>query len=284
MESAKVLQQEIVDDLRNHRIKLPNIPDVMYRIRDALMEEGKSFEEIGKIVQLDQSLTTRLIQVSNSPLFRGVSKVNTAQAAISWLGLSVVRNLATSLALKNAYTGNEPRVKRLLSEVWAESCRVSAISQVLGSVTVGIKPDKALLAGMIHNIGVLPFVNYLERYPELLNNGTQLHHVMGKLQGKLGAVLLRHWQFDEAFYDVPLAVEDLQYESGDSKPGYADIVLVAKVHSRFGRKGGEKAVASLPMMPAFQKLPIRHLGPSGSMEVLEKSKGEIETLMNVLRG
>lgn len=107
---------------------------------------------------------------------------------------------------------------------------------------------------------------------------------MTQLQGKLGAVLLRHWQFDEEFHDIPLAVNNLHYESGSSKPCYADILLVAKVHSRFGRKGADEALAVLPTMPAFLKLPMHHFWPRGSLEVLEKSSAEIDALVALLKG
>ncbi len=284
MESILALKQEVVADFRAKRLKLPNIPSVMGRINDALRDEDKSFHQVGRLVQLDQVLTSRLIQISNSPMFRRGSKVETPQRAISHLGLNVVRNLVTALVLKHAYEGKNPRVRRLLNEVWSQSCQVSAISQVLGKLTVGLQPDKAMLAGIVHNIGILPLIPYLERYPDLLTPEALQSPLMLQLQGKLGAALLRRWQFDEELYDIPWLVSDLQYDSGDSKPGYADVVLVAIVHSRLGRAGGKGAMATLPNMPAFSKLPISKLGPDGSLEILEQSKQEIEGLMRLLRG
>jgi HD-like signal output (HDOD) protein len=281
MDSIQALQHEIVEDLRAKRLVLPNIPAVMARIHQALMDDERSFHEVGRLVQLDQVLTSRLIQIANSPLFRRGTRVETPQLALSHLGLKVVRNLVTTLMLKNAYQGQAPRVRRLLNEVWTESCRVSAICHVLGGVTMGLQADKAMLAGIIHNIGILPLVPYLERHPDFLTT-TVLHSPgMAQLQGKLGAALLHHWQFDEELYNIPLLISDLQYDSGESTPGYADIVLVAIVHSRLGRQGESFALSD---MPAFQKLTVSRLGPSGSLEILEQSRQEIEGLMSLLRG
>lgn len=40
MESIRALQQEIIDDLRAGTIKLPSIPNVMFRICEALTKRS----------------------------------------------------------------------------------------------------------------------------------------------------------------------------------------------------------------------------------------------------
>lgn len=283
MASLEMLKREIIEDLREHSIKLPNIPEVMLRIREALMDDGQSFQKMGRVVQLDQSLASRLIHIANSQVYRGSNSVSTSQAAISRIGLVAVRNIASSLVLKNAYHGKHPTLRRMLNRVWAEGCRVSAISYVLARVTPGLKADKAMLAGTVHNIGALPFVHYLEGHPELLSDEAQLTQTLQAVQGKLGTLLLRQWKFEEDLCIIPQAVSSLQYESGGSKPNYADIVLVAKVHARFLAQGCDRAPEILARMPAFSKMPIRHLGDSGCLELIEKSKQEIDELMAILK-
>jgi len=77
-------------------------------------------------------------------------------------------------------------------------------------------------------------------------------------------------------------VNDWMRNTGE-KADYADIVLVAKVHSLFGKEEST-SVPPLTEMPAFQKLPLSHLGPGGSIELLNQAQGEVDAILKILNG
>ena len=284
MDVAKQLKEIIIRDYKTGNLKLPAIPDVLFRVREMLMDESQSIENISQVVQIEHALSTRLLQIVNSPLYRSRKPITSCSEAIARLGLAATQNLATSLALKNSYLGNNVDTQRWMRKAWEESCRVAAISQALGSVTVGLSADRAMLAGMIHNIGILPLIHYLDRFPEFLADTPRVEKLLGGLQGKMGTLLLRYWKFDEELAVIPAHMDDWMYDSGNRRPQYLDIVLVARAHSMIQEHSSEFRPEMLTQMTAFLKLPFSKLGPAGSFELLERSREQVEYLYRLLYG
>jgi HD-like signal output (HDOD) protein len=275
------LQKQLLQDYRDGRLALPSMPEVAWRIRDAVGREDRSLGEVARLVQLDPALAARLVQIANSPRYRTAHPVKDCLGAVTRLGIEATRNLATSLALRNVYQGDNAAVRRYLREAWLESCRVGAVCQVLASVTPGLKPDRALLAGLVHNIGVLPALQYFERFPELMDDSGRLDEVVAWVRGHLGGLLLRHWRFDPALAAVA-EQSDAWWRKGEAEPDYVDLVLVARVFAHFGQAEALGA-PSLDEMPAFLKFPISRFGPDAALQTLQEAQREIAGMIRTLQ-
>ncbi|KRT59353.1 HDOD domain-containing protein, partial [endosymbiont of Ridgeia piscesae] len=55
----------------NHKLTLPTLPEVALRVRDSVEREESTAKSIADIVATDAALSARLLQVANSPLYRG---------------------------------------------------------------------------------------------------------------------------------------------------------------------------------------------------------------------
>lgn len=284
MERFKALQRRLLEDYRAGRLKLPTLPEVALHIREHMADESMSVQQLAKVIQADPALAVRLVQVANSPAFRGVVPISSCMTAISRLGLDVARNLSTALALSNAFTSDNPRLRRLMRQTWQQSCVMGAIAHTLVPFAPGLRAERALLAGLVHNIGMLPLLAYLGDYPELLEQEGILWEGLYRIQGPLGSELLRQWQFDAALVNIPRHSRDWNYESGGGNPDYVDLVLVAQAHGCFG-KGlpGLLKPPPLEAIPAFHKFSLAEAGPDVSLRVLEQSKQEIMALVQALQ-
>ena len=56
------------DDLNNNRIVLPTLPEVALKIRDVVQDPDSSAAKVAITIGADPVITTKLIQVPNSPL------------------------------------------------------------------------------------------------------------------------------------------------------------------------------------------------------------------------
>lgn len=278
------LTTRIREDARLGRLQLPTLPDVAFKIRRALEDEEQNAYRIARIVQLDPALSARLLQVANSARYLGSTKVSDVREAIARLGLVATRNLAVALSLHHVFRCSQPGLRRYLVDLWKDSCRVAAVANVLAAITPGLKADLALLGGLTHNIGTLPLAPYLQDFPELQRDTDALDLILGRLRSRLGSALLRHWGFDEQLIPIPQEADDWLRDSGSEQPDYVDVVLVSRVHARFGQKGGSAMLRSLGTMPAFQKFPISRLGPDASIQLIQEAQGEIGAMMHLLRG
>ncbi len=66
---------------------LPNLPDAVLRIRRAIQDPNCDLTQIEWIIQTDPALSSFLIQVANSPLYRGWRRIQDLKQAISLFGL-----------------------------------------------------------------------------------------------------------------------------------------------------------------------------------------------------
>ena len=93
-----------------------------------------------------------------------------------------------------------------------------------------IKSDEAMLAGLIHNIGMLPILMKAEDTPELLQDTRLLDDVIDRLHNKIGAAILESWDFSETLVAVPREYSNLEWDS-ENGPDLVDIVQVAHIQS-----------------------------------------------------
>ena len=274
------LLQRILGDAKNGRLRLPSLPDLAHKVRTAVNDPRRSAGDIARVVQFDPALAARLIQIANSPLYRGTKKFDNCHSAITRMGMAAARNLVVSFTMRNLFQARTPVLRERLQQTWQHSCRVAAISSVLARLTPGLDPDRALLAGLVHDIGILPLLQYIETMQMQLESG-RLDNMIGRLRGALGTFVLKTWQFEQDIANIPAQTEDWARASGEAID-YGDIVQVAHVHSQFGHGG--YSGPPLTELKAFQKLSISRLGPGYSLELLAQSQQEINEVLSILQG
>ncbi|MBF0471481.1 MAG: HDOD domain-containing protein [Gammaproteobacteria bacterium] len=276
------LKRQMLDDFHTGKIELPSMPDIVFKIREALYDSRRSFNDIARVVQLDTALAARLIQVANSPIYRGTHPIENCKNAIARLGTEVTRNIVTGIVLRSAYQSKNPKVQKMISQSWHQSCQVGALSHVIASFCTGIRHDRAMLAGQIHNIGVLPLLNFLQKRPELMNQPRLLQQTIRLLQGKLGTLLLKHWRFEEDFIPIPELSRNSHYVSAGEGVNFIEVVIVARLHMRLYKSQDPAILEEIQQAPAFKKMSIGQLGPDASLQLLDEAKDEIEQLIRAL--
>ncbi|MGD8812274.1 MAG: HDOD domain-containing protein [Thioalkalispiraceae bacterium] len=281
MKAAEQIYQNISRAQENGQLVLPSLPELAIKIRDAVNSDTRSVTHIARLVQLDPGLAARLVQIANSASYRRSVPASDCQQAIIRLGMKVTRDLVTCLITHNVFQARNPLVKPYLMQLWKHSAHVAAISYVLAQVTPGLSPDKALLAGLVHDIGVLPVVHYVADDSRFLLDGKLLDALSVRLRAELGENILSAWQFDEALIAVPREAENWQRRQ-PGPPDYCDLVIVAQRLS-FTGTACENKVPALVDIPAFQKFGIAKLGPDACREVLDGAKQDIQNIMRHLQ-
>jgi HD-like signal output (HDOD) protein len=286
-------QQELAGNLAKNRLyldcynymhaetlALPTIPDVAIKIRRAINEPDTNSNKIARVVQTDPSISALLIKISNSPLYRGRRKIESCPEALTRLGLKAAQDIITSFALKAVFVAKSPAIRRKMQDLWAHSSHVAAISAVLAHKTPGFDPDRAMLAGLIHDIGIVPILTYADRQPDMLANPTHLKEAVKELRGDIGVQIIKKWDFPEDFTEVVLHAEHWQHDSGAAAT-YSDIVMISQLHSFMGKVDVRK-MPKMQDLPAYNKLVSGHLNVDVSLNILDQVKEEIEHIRQML--
>ncbi len=266
--------------MQSDKLALPTIPDVSFKIRRAINDEKANNSKIAKVVQIDPSITARLIKISNSPLYRGRRKIESCPEALTRLGLKASQDIITAFALKAVFTAKSYIIRRKMQELWSHSSYVAAISAVFAHKTPGFDPDRAMLAGLIHDIGIVPILAYADKSPEILASPKDLAETIKELKNEIGIQIIRKWDFPNDFEDVIRHSENWYRDSG-KKADYTDIVMVSQLHSYIG-KIDIKKMPKMDELPAYKKLAAGQLDADQSINILDQAKDEIEHIRQML--
>ena len=246
-------------------------------MREAAEDPDIGIPQLSKVIGNDAALTARIIKVVNSPLLRTNREITDLQMAVSRLGINYTCNLATGLAMEQMFQATSDVVDRKMREVWNKSTEIAGICHVLCRHYTRLLPDQATLAGLVHQIGILPILTYAEDHNELLSDSISLNHVIEQIHPIIGDKILHTWQFPELITQVPSQYLDFTRDS--AKVDYVDIVQVATLQSYLG---SEHPYTQLDWskVQAFSKL---GLDPNVDMQADEDLSAAMDAAMSMLQ-
>ncbi len=274
---AEKVQQELIRAIDNDELVLPTLPEVALKVREAAEDPDIGIPQISKVIGNDAALTARIIKVVNSPLLRTNKEITDLQMAVSRLGINYTCNLATGLAMEQMFQATSDVVDRKMREVWNKSTEIAGICHVLCKNFTRLPADQATLAGLVHQIGVLPILTYAEEHSELLADSISLNHVIEQIHPIIGDKILRTWDFPELIAQVPSQYLDFSRDS--AKVDYVDIVQVATLQSYLGSQHPYTQL-DWSRIPAFAKL---GLDPNVDMQEDEDLSAAMEAAMGMLQ-
>lgn len=244
---------ELRADIDAKHIRLPSLPDVALRVKKAVEEES-SAREIARLIAQDIALTGRIVQIANSPLYRGAAEVDSIQLAVTRLGTRLVKSLVIGLALRQMFSSSSKLLSQFFREIWEDGLQVAAICRILADRVPEVHPEEAMLAGLLHNIGTLPILARLDETDAKHMGAKEVQQLLDELAPKTGTQILRSWQLPEALTAVPEGCHVLQRDSGPLVD-YVDIVLASRLQYLVS-EGFLDVTPELSDLPALEKLGV----------------------------
>jgi len=190
--------------------QLPPTARVLARLQQLLMDPNSSLEDIAVLLRLDASLVTRIIQISNSILFRRGDACTDIEQAVNRVGFREIYRLVAIVTASNVVAGPIPAYNLDAEQVWNESI-ACAIGAELIAQTLNEDPAMAYTAGLLHGIGRLPinhFLQNLDKNRRLSSTGFPLDCSHAELaffaytQAEVGARMLKKWDFPEGVIEA----------------------------------------------------------------------------------
>lgn len=274
---AEKVQLDLIRAIDNDELVLPTLPEVALKVREAAEDPNVGIPELSKVIGNDAALTARIIKVVNSPLLRTNREITDLQMAIGRLGINYTCNLATGLAMEQMFQATTDVVDRKMREVWNKSTEIAGICHVLCRHYTRLMPDQATLAGLVHQIGILPILTYAEEHSELLADSISLNHVIEQIHPIIGDKILRTWEFPEMIASVP--GQYLNFSRNSSKVDYVDIVQVATLQSHLGTPHPYTQL-DWNQVPSFAKLGLK---PDMDLHADEDLSAAMDAAMSMLQ-
>lgn len=278
--SISGIYSEIYKKFVSGEAKLPSLPDVVIKIRNAVRDPNSSVITVARMLQADPALTAYLMKVVNSPFLMTRLPAKDIKTAVSRLGLRGTRDIVTSYALRSLFHTNSRVLRRRLIEIRRQSTKIAAISFVLARSFSDFTPDRVMLAGLLQDIGVFAVLTEIHNRPKLADNESVTWAAVSKLSPMVGVLMLENWKFDQEIVEVVRSREEWMRDP-QPQADIADIVLIARLHSYIGTPLMNHC-PRINEVPAFAKMPFVELTPRLSLKLVEVAHQDVSDLEQLL--
>ncbi|BCK87759.1 hypothetical protein MIZ01_1552 [Sideroxyarcus emersonii] len=228
IEQQQAVAAEVFAALESDRLELPTLPDIALKIREMIDDPNVSADALIRLLSTDPAISAQIIKTANSAAFSKGSPVKDLRAAISRLGYRMLRNMVMLITMNNIFKAQSPAINQKLNRLWDHSREVAANSYVLALHQKHLKPEQAMLAGLVHGLGALPLCLYADRHHPRLEQQT-LEALIRKFHPQIGVKLLESWHFPPEIVGVIGQYNHLQRSTVDGASDYTDVVTVANL-------------------------------------------------------
>ena len=266
---------EITDLFKSKSITLPSLPEIAQYINSSLKKENLSSQKLANIIQMDPVIAARVVHVANSS-WSGSKKINSIQNALDTIGISGVRTIVQGVVLRDLFMPNSQPVNDSMARFYEHSIRTGVICYALAKKLPNFDNDQAFMAGVLHDIGTVPILVVIDRYPKLAEDEKKLVAVISHLKTYIGGAVMKQWGFDEVFIETAKHAYD--WNRKVDKADYCDLVQVALMHSHL--VGGERIKGpELFDLPAFKRLGFDKVNPVDNLQTLKELTSQVKELI-----
>lgn len=269
---AKRLYNHLKQALEDKKFTLPSLPSVALKVRKVLEQEEPEIAELERVINNDPSISAKLVAAANSALYHRGSPCRTSADAIMRLGLETTSQLVMLFSLRQLFKAKQPWVKTRMVKTWEQGVRVAAICQLLTLHHPHLSGDQALLIGLIHNLGELAILKFIDDLDKL--NPVEMEQVLEELMPEAGVLLLSSWNFDSEIIDSISQLNNWYTETKGQKATLSDLLKVARIHSTIGTPN-QYRYPRLDELPAFHKLAKQGLTEDFSLALIDDAAEQV---------
>ncbi len=279
-ETATRIFEQIVVVFKRGEIDLPSHPHISTRFNE-LVNNGANLHEIGYLLRQDVAISSKLIAVSNSAYYRGVTENRTLEHAVGRLGFTTTKQYVDAICNRGLYMTKNSRFSKYMEQLWEHSLACAYASQAVEKALRLQLPDDVFTLGLMHDIGkllLLQAVGELQKRNKLAKdvdkadvfNTIEAHH------GRFGAALLKKWSFSDTFVQVAIHHDHLENAGSVSK----EVLIVNLANLVVKSIGYSPGGASEIDLEGSESARVLKMEPKGIAEV----KDHTEQMMEEMKG
>lgn len=213
---------EIVDrHLTSSDANLPVFNTTALRIQQEIAKEEPDLRLIEKLIVSDQSLTAKVLSVSNSSFYKGLQQVSTVRNAIVRLGINEVSNIVMLVTHEHNFRSKDPFVHDIMRKLWRHSVGCAIGSNWLAKQCgLHALAHEAFFAGLLHDVGmlfILTVIDDLKHSNELRTQPSDalLVEAMNTLHTNHGHSLMSHWNLPAKYSAIARDHHEEEFDSNN---------------------------------------------------------------------
>jgi len=215
-----LIQDPSIQDVVGKIQSLPSVPSLYYELTRVVASPETSMAEIAAVVERDQAMTAKVLQIVNSAYFGFNHEIASVKDAITYLGVDMLKGLVLSAQVFRVVDANTARVLDL--ERFERFAFLTA--RVARRLLQGRRnASEAFTAAMLRDIGEVVLAQHLRgRHASVQQaareSGRALHEVeqemLGITHAQIGAYLLGLWGLPHTLVEAAAFHHDLARVEG----------------------------------------------------------------------
>ena len=234
--------------------ELPSLPAVVLELLSSMEQQDIDVHVLAHKIELDQAMAAKTLRIANSSFYGMQSAVTSIAQAVSVLGFHSIRTVVTACALMGSFA---PVAGFDFQGFWRHSLATAVVARLLAP-HMGVNPETAFTAGLLHDLGTLVLATRFPDQHALVRSYRQRHDcqmidaehaVLGIDHPQVGSALAAWWKFPAA---IQQAVADQHAVERLGEVGLPLLVHMANAVAHALDLAGIEAALVPPLSPAWR--------------------------------
>lgn len=262
--------EEFKQELHLHHVRLPSLRATASQALRTTSQDDVTNQEIVEAISSDPGIAAKFLKMSNSALFSSEGPVRDLQKAVERLGTFPSKEITACFAFRDVFKNMSPELNEMLKEQVQASQQVSAMAAVVAEMTDAVDPQVAALAGLLHNVGVLPVFGYATRNVAYAMNSNLVARAIERLAEEVGVLIAKKWRFGDEIIASLEEGSNWLYDAGDTCD-LVSVILTAKYHYALS-KNGFKGLPKPKDVPSLAVVSKGNFSEEFSFRILEGAR------------
>lgn len=247
-------KREQVEEALQNSEALPAGPAVMARLGELCRDPNATARDLGKVLQLDPALTTRILKQVNSSFYGLSSTIKTVTHAVVILGFQEVKNIAFTVPVANLFEDNMRAPGLDISVLWANTLEMACLSRCLSYHISHPVPEQVFVANILSATGMVILNSILaDDYAEVVQSCFEPEDLPQTEEEELGISHIQvSRQLAEKWHFPPDLIDAMSYNYAPVRDGEvlteAGLIFAAR-RLRNSLRNGNEADLALSVLP-----------------------------------
>ena len=260
---------------------LPTLPMMLSTINNMVLNPRTSAKEVAQLISTDPALTSKVLQVVNSPFYGFPNRITTVTHAIVILGFNTMKSIVLSSTIFDLFRKDSRAGGFDRAEFWKHSIACGSAAKALGRRIGYSALEEIFIAGLLHDIGKLVLDQFLhEKYVAALEEARRREillleaeqEILGITHADVGAWLFEKWSLSRGLVETTRCHHNTSLAREAQK--LAEVIHAADILARAVRygSGGDGKI------PALSESAWKSLGLGEALfdDLLQETGAEIE--------
>lgn len=190
--------EEIVREVND----LPTMPGIAVQVIRLTEDPYSTVKQLNEVICQDQSMTAKVLRLSNSAYYGYSRRIATIVEAIGVLGFSTIRDLVVAASVNNVLNREVQGYQMARGEIWRHSITCAMTARAIARHVRFPAADRAFIAGLMHDIGkVILNIYMVDFYGEIIKRARQEQRpfsaveedVLGFTHATVGGMVADKW-------------------------------------------------------------------------------------------